>query len=184
MDKDQPSVCLRLLFLLIAEVEIGKRERFIRFAGIARLFTFAAGIEISVCADVQVGIVGLGGPLLRGGFGFGALAGFAVRLFGVGLFGFAGEIALRVAVCAGAGGVQTVARAGMAGGIACLQNGSGRQMLSTRAQTSRPQPSGRSHGNLEKNLFMRIVRPKVGTVLPVTWFWGGISPYKSRRSQF
>ena len=31
----------------------------------------------------------------------------------------------------------------------------------------------------KKNLFMRIVRPKVGTVLPVTWFWGGISPYKA-----
>ena len=106
-----------------AEVEIGKRERFIRFAGIARLFTFAAGIGISACADVQVGIVGLGGLLLRGGFGFGALAGFAVRLFRVGLLGFAGEIALCVAVCAGAGGVQTVAGAGMAGRIACLQDG-------------------------------------------------------------
>ena len=107
--------------MLIAEVEIGKRERFIRFTGIARLFTFAAGIGISVCADVQVGIVGLGRLLLRGGFG--ALAGFAVRLFRVGLLGFAGEIALCVAVCAGAGGVQTVARAGMAGRIACLQDG-------------------------------------------------------------
>ena len=106
-----------------AKVEIGEREGFVGFAGITRFLAVAAGIGIGVRADVQIGIVGLGGLLLRDSLGFSALAGFAVRLFGIGLFMVAGEVAFGVAVRTGAGGVQAVAGAGMAGGLACLEDG-------------------------------------------------------------
>ena len=65
----------------------------------------------------------MGGLVLRGGFRFGILSGFVVRLVGVRLLDVALEVAFGVAVRTTAGCLYAVAAARAAGGLARFQNG-------------------------------------------------------------